>query len=646
MVDRRSPKFGFRSFRTRLLVFLLGLLILVLVTAFLAVNTASRKNARAQIDSALEITAGVFHRLTEARNRRLLEAARLLSSDFAFKQAYAADDHPTLLSALGNHQARIRADLMVLVSPDGDVLADTLHPQTKGVTFAHPQLIDAAMDNEYGEHAAVIPVDGHYYQVAVVPLLVPTPDAFIIIGFQIGDALTRELRTLTLTEISLTVKRNPGGWRAFASTLPKGQWNELDSNLKSVSWAPGKSGKFSIAGNDYVSLVAPVASKDRPGVWFVLQRSLDDALAPYRRLQHMLVVLFGLALLLSIAGGIQIARSVTRPVLQLAGGAHRIENGNYNDPVTVTQRDELGELAESFNRMGKGLAERDKVRSLLGKVVSPAIAEKLLSRKIELGGEECEVTILFSDLRGFTKLCEDYPPKEVVALLNAHLTRQTEAIESNGGVVNQYLGDAVMALFGAPLRHDDDPSRAVTAAMDMHKTLDVLNAELAQQGRRRHQIGVGINTASVIAGNMGSLSRLTYTVIGDGVNLAARLESLTKFYQTPIIINQSTRNRLNGFVCRELDRVCVKGKTEPCVIYAPVGRTGNIEPALMDELRQYQQALDEYRSRHWDDAETRFRNLRESAPCRLYEIYLERIEQWRTTPPGGDWSGTHVFDYK
>jgi adenylate cyclase len=221
--------------------------------------------------------------------------------------------------------------------------------------------------------------------------------------------------------------------------------------------------------------------------------------------------------------------------------------------------------------MTAGLAERDRVRDLLGKVVSPEIAAQLLQSDLQLGGEEREVTVLFSDLRDFTALSERLPPAEVLALLNRYLDRMSAVVERHGGVIDKYIGDAIMALFGAPVAAPDAAARALAAARAMAAALDQLNAELAAEGRPPLALGIGINTARVIAGNMGSRSRLNYTVIGDGVNLAARLEALTKdpAYGTRILVSGATAAAAGATSgLRPLGPVTVKGRTEPVPVFA------------------------------------------------------------------------------
>jgi adenylate cyclase len=274
-----------------------------------------------------------------------------------------------------------------------------------------------------------------------------------------------------------------------------------------------------------------------------------------------------------------IARGVSRPVSELASGAREIAAGNYNHRVELKQEDELGSLAASFNQMSAGLAERDRVRDLLGKVVSPAIAAELLRKKVTLGGEQREVTVLFSDLRNFTRMSEGLGPEEMLAILNHYFTRMAGIVEKHGGVVDKYVGDALMALFGAPVASADDADRALRAALEMTTALDELNQQWHQRGLPTVGlptvgVGIGINTGVVVAGNMGSEKRLNYTVIGDGVNLASRLEELTKTpeYEARVIVSGATLAKAKEKYCtRRLGEVAVKGKQIPTEIFALLG---------------------------------------------------------------------------
>lgn len=636
----------FKSFRTRLLVLFLGLLAVVQVAAFLIVNTATTRSARGQIDAALVTTAESFRKLLKERSSSLLVAARLLSGDFAFKRAYSTHEHKTILSALNNHRHRIGADMMFLVSLDEIVIADTLHPDQHGTPFSYSTLIGAAVENEYGEAATVQLVDGRPVQLVVVPLLTPTPDAWICVGFKIDNRMAQGLKEISQSEISFVNRTDNDQWKTAASTLSDQMISDLKAAVERGNWQANTSTIFTQSGELYVSLVVPL-EKSADRVLAVLQRSLDLALAPSRQLSLLLVVLFALGILLSAVAAVVIARRVTQPVLTLVEGAHRVKDGNFGHPVLVTQQDELGELANSFNSMMTGLAERDRVRDLLGKVVSMEIADELLSKDIELGGEEREVTILFSDVRNFTELCENRSPQEVLSILNAYLTRVSNVIESQGGVVDKFIGDAVMSLFGAPLNHADDASRALRTAKGMCAALQELNEEFREQGRPELSIGIGINTAVVVAGNMGSQTRMNYTVIGDGVNLASRLEGLTKYYGVPVVVSRDTRDAAPEFVYRELDRVCVKGKKEPVVIYQPIVCSPYEVPETDATIQAYEACLQHYRDRDWEAAIEGFTTLARDHPeDYLYQLYLQRLEQYRNNPPPSDWNGVFAFSEK
>jgi adenylate cyclase len=282
----------------------------------------------------------------------------------------------------------------------------------------------------------------------------------------------------------------------------------------------------------------------------------------------------------AVTSAVWIARGVSQPLLQLAAHTKVVATGDYTKPIKLPRADEFGQLATAFNQMTAGLAERDRVRDLLGKVVSPEIATQLLRSDLQLGGEEREVTILFCDLRNFTGMSEQMNPIDVLSLLNRYLDRMSTIIERHGGVIDKYIGDAIMALFGAPVSDPAAPGKAIAAAREMARALQGLNRELAAEGRPALAFGIGINTARVVAGNMGSRTRLNYTVIGDGVNLASRLESLTKDpnYDTPIIISEATLRALpNPPPVRELGEVQVKGKAAAVKIYA-LGAKGESQP--------------------------------------------------------------------
>lgn len=647
VLGRRWRAWGFRSFQGRLLAVLLAVLGLVLTGVFLAVDTISIGSARRAIAEALDLTAVTFERTLDDRRVTLLDKVRLLSGDFAFKQAYATGEHGTLLSALDNHLGRVGADVMLLTDLDGLVLADTLHPAQHGQTFSQPALLDAAAGDERGEVSGIALLDGRPYQLVVVPLYTPEPSAWVIIGFALGDALAQRLEQQTHTQVSLVWQARGGAWRVFASTLEPAARTALLDQLAREPGAGGGERELALPDGAYLSRRVPLHAGAEGAAYAVLQRSLDEALGPHRELRRLLAGIFALGTAIAIACAVFVARRVTRPVRLLATGAQELAEGRYMPIEGVTQKDELGRLAQSFNTMIKGLAERDRVRAVLGKVVSPAVAEELLSRRIELGGEERQASVLFSDIRGFTSLSEHLPPAELLALLNAYFGRMSMEVDGHGGVVDKYIGDAVMALFGVPLAHDDDPARAVACALDMCSALTELNERFAARGWPRLAIGVGIHSGLVVAGNMGSESRWNYTVLGDAVNLASRLEGLCKVYGASIVVSRATRAACPGIAFRELDRVGVKGRAEAVEIHQPLGPFDALPPEERTGLRRYGEALVHYRARDWDRAETIFAALAAAGPeVAVYRLYAERCRLYRSAPPPADWAAVTRYDSK
>lgn len=641
-----ASRLHFRSFRSRLLTFIVGLLVLVLGAVLLAVDAANEREARRHIDEALDLTANAFRRSLADRERILLEKARLLSSDFAFKEASVTGDHATLLSAVENHQERVAADVMMLLDLSGAVRADTLHPQVEGTPSSLLPLVSAAMDSERGEATGIQAIDEVPYQLVVVPLFTPAPSAWIVIGFALDAQFALSLGTETRTQVTL-LWRGLEAWDAFSSTLPKLMQREIEAQAEVPEEGEARGQSMRLMGEEFVSRVVAVANVGGRPVAAVLQRSLPAALAPYRPLRTLLLAFFALGLVLSLAGGVLMAQRVTRPVASLAQAARRISAGDYDEPVAVTQHDEVGLLANSFNQMMRGLAERDAARDLLGKVVSREIAEELLSKEIELGGEQRMVTMLFTDLRGFTTVAEAVEPQQLVRIVNSYLGWASGIVEEHGGVVAQYVGDAVMALFGAPLQHEDDATRAVRVAMALRDRLPALNAQLASEGLAPLALGAGVHSGEVVAGNMGSPTRLNYSVVGDAVNLASRIEGLTKMYGVAAIVSEVSRAASSGIVYRELDQVQVKGRKAPLRIFEPMAAEGALAPDLAERLARHEEALACYRARDWDAAERHWRDLgAEPSDARLYETYLARLDALRRDPPPAGWDGTSTFTEK
>jgi adenylate cyclase len=257
------------------------------------------------------------------------------------------------------------------------------------------------------------------------------------------------------------------------------------------------------------------------------------------------------------------------------------------------------------------------------------------------------MTVLFSDVRGFTSISEGLDPKALSQLMNEFLTPLTEVIYRRRGTIDKYMGDCVMAFWGAPVPDSEHARNAVLAGLEMHRKLRELRPIFHTRNWPEIHIGVGINTGRMSVGNMGSRIRLAYTVMGDAVNLASRLEGITKEYGADIIVGEDTQKAVPDVVFREVDRVRVKGKDVAVAIYEPLGLQGEVDAERMEERESFHQALTLYREQRWDEAEVVLERLHEKQPdARLYRTFLERITILRAHPPGHDWDGAFTFTSK
>ena len=262
-------------------------------------------------------------------------------------------------------------------------------------------------------------------------------------------------------------------------------------------------------------------------------------------------------------------------------------------------------------------------------------------------GESRDMTVLFSDVRNFTTISEGLAPTELTAMMNAYLTHMTDTIQRDRGTIDKYIGDAIMAFWGAPLRDEKHAEHALHSALEMQKQVKEIGPDFVKRGWPKLEIGVGLNCGVMNVGDMGSTFRRAYTVLGDAVNLASRLEGLTKEYGVGILVSENIVNAVPAIIYRELDRVRVKGKLEPISIYEPIGQKGEVPNQLIDEIDRFHRTLDRYRQQKWDEAEASLTKLLEADPKRkVYRVYMDRIAVLRAKPPGANWDGVFTFTSK
>ncbi|WP_310452173.1 GAF domain-containing protein [Sulfuritalea sp.] len=314
-------------------------------------------------------------------------------------------------------------------------------------------------------------------------------------------------------------------------------------------------------------------------------------------------------------------------------------------PLLSAEKKRLGSML-----MLEDISNEKRMRSTMSRLMDPGIADQMLAGGVDaLGGKNVMATVLFSDIRGFTTITEQLGAQGTVALLNEYFTLMVDCIQREEGMLDKFIGDAIMAAFGIPVGHDDDADRSVRTAIAMIRELWNWNKGRVSEGKLPVDIGVGLNSDNVVSGTIGSKKRMDYTIIGDGVNLAARLESACKQYGAHILISEFTYKQLRGtYYSRELDLVVVKGKTKPVAIYEILDyHTEESYPQMIDALRHFKSGLVKYRQQKWHDAKGEFGEvLALNDHDKSAKLYIERCDHFIANPPGDDWDGIWVMESK
>lgn len=334
---------------------------------------------------------------------------------------------------------------------------------------------------------------------------------------------------------------------------------------------------------------------------------------------------------------------------QFVAGAETVSVNLTSQPLMST--DDKGAARKIGTLlMFEDVSSEKRMKSTMSRYMDPRLADQLMAGGEEvLGGKSATVTVLFSDVRNFTGITEELGAHGTVKLLNEYFTIMVECIQKRGGMLDKFIGDAIMAAFGLPLPHGDDEDRAVQTTISMIEELRAWNAERIGNGKKPVDIGIGLNTDNVVSGNIGSPRRMDYTIIGDGVNLASRLESACKQYSARVLISEMTYKRLKGtYRVREVDRVVVKGKTEAVGVYEVLDyHTPESFPNLSDVLQCYREGLDQYRRQEWDKALSSLgEGLKMNPNDKLSQMYVERAQWMKANPPGNDWNGIWVLKSK
>lgn len=557
------------SFRRKLL---LGLLASVFVLASVTLVVVRRETAR-QVDLATreaeQRSREAFVELEEFNRARLKQLSSVFTGSVqaaaALEGALETGDFVTLASDVDyEFEARhIPHTLVAFTDQDATPVLAVLDrgvlrgDDPAGIGRLAAQALSAAQG---GDVLAYTAVQGRLFSVETIPLELGRPIGTVSVGVPITDDDAARLGSVIGAEVCFVV----AGGCVAATPLARG---EMASHLVRLA-AAGGAHDADFQGTRWRVVASTVDGAQ--GVRRVIAVPLDRVVGPFERVQRALLLGGLAALLMAVTVAILLSRSLTEPVKALVAATARIGRGDYDTRVTVTSQDEIGVLAKAFNSMAEGLALKQRYRGILDKIVSRDVAEELIKGEVVLGGENREVTTLFADITGFTTITDGMEPARVIALLNECMERLSNVVEDEGGVVDKYVGDEIMALFGAPVTRPHDPLRACRAAVGMQRAMLELNEERARRGEPPLQISVGINSGTVMAGNMGSPSRLNYTVLGDAVNLAARIEHHAKGGQ--ILVSEHTMQLVeDDVVARDIGLTELRGFARPVRLFELLG---------------------------------------------------------------------------
>ena len=512
------------SFAAKLLAGLLGTVGLLMIVTWTVVQSETTRQVDAVAERATLNAVSLFGEIEEMQRQQLERVARPLTAGrrtLAVLDAAAESGDVSDLVGLATYEldlARLDDVLVAFTDARGRPLL-TLHG-ARVVPGVDPVGLgadaDAVLGGDGSEVQSYRMMDGALYSVrSRLIQLAGRAIGTLSLGLPLSDGDVARIGAQAGVEVcfvvgSACVTGTPRARQALARSLTEAAGRLHPMRMETAS------GPLAVR-------AAPLVERDSSQGWRVIAVPLEGVLAPFRRITNALLVGGGAALLLALLVSLALSRGLTGPVRALVAATGRVARGDYDTEVSVDSRDEIGTLAAAFNDMTRGLLLKERYRSVLNKVVSRDVAEELLRGNVELGGENREVTVLFADIRGFTSLTEGMEPQEVIGLLNECMERLSDAVEREGGVVDKFVGDELMAVFGAPLSQGDDALRALRAALRMQEAMVELNGERASRGEGSIGLGVGLNTGVAVAGNMGSRNRLNYTVLGDVVNLGARL---------------------------------------------------------------------------------------------------------------------------
>ncbi|MCX6120013.1 MAG: HAMP domain-containing protein [Ignavibacteriales bacterium] len=552
------------SLRNRLLISTVALVILIAGSVLMIVDYEIRDLTNTKLQKDFDITYHTFKRFLSLRNETLVKSCLLISELPVLKAQLSTRDPATIkdyiLSREESPARLVGVDLFTLTDEKGRVLFRLDRPEKFGDTLAFMPVIRHALEGKdpTPDDISFLIIDEQMYQTVTVPIF----QKFVIGTLTLGKRITQEeakaLKSDTHSDITFL-----RGNRIVASTnsdlaqidLLRSYMVDMTELDRQISEGKSVQRETILDGENF--LCAFVRASNTSDAIYVMAISVDQSLAELRKIEKIILMIGGLSLILAILGAFILAEGITSPLRKLVVGTEQIRAGNYDFHLQIDSKDEIGKLAQSFDEMVLGLKER----FMMSKFLSSSTMEMIRKEgdKLHLGGERRNVTVLFSDIRGFTAFSEKVEPEVVIELLSRYLSRQASIVISHNGIIDKYVGDELIAIFEGSEMVDD----AVLCAIEIQCAINELNSKNTEDIR----VGIGINTGMAIVGNVGGEERMDHTVLGNNMNLGSRLCSIALSGQ--IIISESSWRSLKSkeVKTRSLEAIVVKGISTPVQTY-------------------------------------------------------------------------------
>ncbi|MGK5094329.1 adenylate/guanylate cyclase domain-containing protein [Deltaproteobacteria bacterium TL4] len=669
------PAFLATSFRNKLLLSVTTLLIFTVSMIMLVVNTYLKRASDQKIEGEMLVTINVLREFRETQLKSYSDAAaslirynpqlraslseynQVVNDLFGEAKPDSALRYQALEEILQEVELFQQSRLFIITDGQGNVLYQKGADYLVNKNLADLPVVNTALSgNElftwWGASSPIysdLPPEQPsqpqmLYEVFFKPVIFGKEVVgLLIIGFASTEELYR-IKNITLSEIAFFQQGH-----LYASSAP----SELNVQLRQVveKMEPQRSkALYSFEhGKEQFMAMAHAVKDGMANVvgHIIIFRSQTQELVFYSHLSRVLNMIALLGIATAVFFSVVFSRSVVRTIQNLSTGADAVKNGNLEVQLPILSQDELGQLAQAFNSMIQGLQEKERITRTFKKYVNSSIVDEILKSRVTLGGEKKDVTIYFSDIANFTTFSEKLPPEELLSFLNQYLTKMAQILEQHSAIVDKYIGDAIMAFWGAPLHAENHARLACLTAL--------VQAPLQQQFQdqwtryampSRFVTRIGIHSGEAIVGNIGSEDRMDYTIIGNAVNLASRLESLNKFYGTSILISENTFRAIdpNEFLTRTLDSVQVKGKSEMVQVYELMGFRNAASPQQLMLVENFHQGVTAYHQRNFQTALRHFEQCLQTIPDDSpAELFIQRCRNFIAQPPDTSWNGVQVM---